>query len=161
MNLPAHYTLYQLNDAYLNALYNLEIDENGEVIGGEHLELIKEERDQKIQNYAHMYLIWEAEIKAAEAEKKRIEAIRKSLERKMEWAKDTLSHIVMPGVKIGRVSWRESKALEIDADAIDNIPEEFIIHEITPIKSAIQRAIKGGAEIPGCEIITRQNIQIK
>lgn len=161
MSQPAHHTLYELNTAYLDALNNIEIDENGEVIGGEHLELIKEERDQKIQNYAHMFLIWKTEIEAVEAEKKRIESIRKSLDRKMEWAKNTLAHIVMPGAKIGRVSWRKSEALEISADAIENIPEQFIIHEITPIKSAIQRAIKDGAEIPGCEIVTRQNIQIK
>lgn len=161
MNKPAHHTLYELNTAYLEALNNMEVDENGEVIGGEHLELIKEERDQKIQNYAHMYLIWEAEIEAAEKEKRRVEAIRKSLDRKMEWVKNTLTHIVMPGQKIGRISWRKSEALEIGEEALDHLPQELLKVEITPIKSAIQRAIKDGAEIPGCEIVTRQNIQIK
>ncbi len=160
-NLSGLYSLYELDHAYLEALNNLEIDENGEVIGGEHLALIKEARDQKLQNYAHMFLILKAHVEAAEKEKKRIEAIRKSWDSKMSWIKQTLSTMVMPGAKVGRISWRKSTALEISAEFIDEIPPEYVIQELKPVKGLIQAAIERGEIIPGCEIIERQNIQIK
>lgn len=161
VNLPAHYSLYQLNQAYLEALHNIEIDENGEVIGGEHLDLLKDAIDQKIQNYAHMYLIWETELEAVKKEKHRIESIRLSLETKMYWAKKSIQGMIEPGVKIGRISWRKSTALEIDEGVIDEIPAEYVVQELKPLKEQIKLALSKGEIIPGCRLITNQNIQIK
>lgn len=159
LNLPAHYSLYELDNAYKEAIQNLQVTDDGEVIGGEHLPFLKEARDQKIRNYAHMYLILETELEGIDKESKRIAAIKKAHVRKMEWLKQNLEVIVQPGEKFERVTWRKSKAIEvIDVDAL---PPEYVIQELTPIKSQLALALKRGEAINGCEIVERNHIQIK
>lgn len=158
-NLPAHYSLYVLNDVYLNALRNLEIDENGEVVGGEHLQLLQDARDQKVRNYAHMVLILETELDAVKKEKDRIATIQSRIKSKINWLESNLKVIVKPGEKFERISWRKSKSLEIMN--IDSIPEDCLIHEIKPDKDEITRRIKQGAEFDGCQLVEKLNIQIK
>lgn len=59
------------------------------------------------------------------------------------------------------IGWRKSVAVNIIDQAI--IPEEFMKTEVvkTPMKAAIKNVIESGAQVPGCELESRNNIQIR
>lgn len=53
-------------------------------------------------------------------------------------------------------------AVEFDAKCIGDVPEEFLKFKDPELdKVAVKKAIKAGETVPGCELVARQNLQIK
>ena len=60
------------------------------------------------------------------------------------------------------MSFRKSEAVEFDAKCIGDVPEEFLKFKDPELdKVAFKKAIKAGESVPGCELVQRQNLQIK
>ncbi|MEI9966198.1 MAG: siphovirus Gp157 family protein [Candidatus Moraniibacteriota bacterium] len=62
---------------------------------------------------------------------------------------------------IAKLSFRESKTVEIDNIAL--LPERFVVTKTsrTPDKKAIKEALENGEEVSGARIEEHQNLQIK
>lgn len=105
-----------------------------------------------------------AEIAAYKAEKDAFAEREKQAKMKVEklsaWLSDALNGEKMTTDKVA-VSFRKSEAVKIND--IDAIPNDYIVETITesPDKLAIKEAIKSGYSVPGCELVTNTNIQIK
>lgn len=87
----------------------------------------------------------------------RSQALRDYLARGMEAA--GIEKVEGPGVKI---SFRRSSAVVIDGE--DLIPSEFMRSKEAPPpapdKAALSKALKAGADIPGCHLEARKLLQI-
>lgn len=57
------------------------------------------------------------------------------------------------------ISFRKSKALEIEEGV--ELPTLFLKVKTEPDKTAITDYIKNGGEIKGCQLVEKNNIQIK
>lgn len=101
-------------------------------------------------------------IEVFEAEEKRLNARRKSMEKKVEWLKGYLASSLQ-GEQIDdprvRVYYGTSNELVIDTE---NIPEEYVIHQEPKIDKARMKAdVKNGREIDGVHIEEKKYIVVK
>lgn len=155
--------LYQLNDKYLTALATLDVNEDGEIIGGEVLKELQDERDVKALSYAKLIRMLNAEVKEIKEEESRLKAMRTGLQNKIDWLKSTLEGVVQPGEKFkdmhASIYWMTTETLEVSN--IDDLPQEFIKVTVEPMKDAIKRAIKSGGLIHGVELVQKQALIVK
>ncbi|MBR3238474.1 MAG: siphovirus Gp157 family protein [Oscillospiraceae bacterium] len=162
--------LYDI-DTQLEAALEAAFDpETGEILDEEAMARVDElqlERDNKIEGVALWIKNLTAEAEALKKEKEAFAAREKAAKNKVERLKGWLAY-ALHGEKFKTdrtaISWRKSVALEVNEDAIDmqRLGPEFI--KLPPPelnKTAIKDAIKEGAIIPGCQLVERQNIQIK
>jgi hypothetical protein len=63
-----------------------------------------------------------------------------------------------PRVKLG---WRSSTAVELDEDAVDGLPFEFIQVKRVPDKKAIREALESEQEVKGARLVQRRHLQVK
>ena len=142
--------LYEISKAYLDALENLEADENGEI------NLLPLEEVNA-----------ELNTKSIKDEEANLMARRKAYENKAENLKEYLSSCMQfvgaskfETAKV-KLSFRASESVEIRN--MDEIPSDFMVEKVTvaPDKTAIKAAIKNGILIPGAEIVRKENLQIK
>lgn len=139
--------------------------ETGEVIDIEALEALQMEREQKIENIACWYknLLSDAdqlkEQKNAFAEREKAarskaDSLKKFLESYLDGKKFETAKVAM--------SYRKSEAVEFDAAYIHDIPADYLKFKEPELdKTAVKKAIKAGETIPGCQLVTRNNLQIK
>lgn len=165
-------TLYELDarlDALLEKVWQTEdglIDkESGEVLDNSVLDDLQMEFTEKVDNIGCYIknLCAEAEMYEREAEwqahrakraKAKAESLRKYLMLHMEEGKKFSSpHCEM--------KWSKSEATNIFD--ISLIPKEYIKvkTEEKPDKTAIKKAIKAGATVPGAELVRNVNLTIK
>ena len=135
----------------------------GEYLDTDKLDALKIERSKKIRNIAcwGRYLDGECDgdstlIAQFTARKRRDEALQKRLKEYLQF--------VLDGEKVKadefEISYRKSTSVEIENEKM--IPNEYRIPQPSKIdKKAIGAALKGGEEVPGADLVTRQNIQIK
>lgn len=88
-----------------------------------------------------------------------IAALEMERDKKIEnlgcWYKNLLAEKVA-------MSFRKSEAVEFDAKCIGDVPEEFLKFKDPELdKVAVKKVIKAGETVPGCELVARQNLQIK
>lgn len=142
--------------------------ESGEVIDFEKLDALTMERDQKIENIALWVKNLEADAKAYKEEKDNFAQKQKSAENKAKSLKEYLSRFLdgtaYKSTKVN-VSFRTSKAVDVfDISALmtmDDCDNYLKYKEPEPDKTAIKNAIASGVNVPGCQIVENQNIQIK
>lgn len=102
-----------------------------------------------------------------DAEIKRLQALKKRVDREQERVKDYLAQACeMTGTKqingiYANISFRKSEQTIIDDESA--LPKEYVIEKVTysPDKTKIKAAIKAGQEVQGAHIEIKQNIQIK
>lgn len=141
--------------------------ESGEVIDFEKLDALTMERDQKIENIALWVKNLEADAKAYKEEKDNFAQKQKSAENKAKSLKEYLSRFLdgtaYKSTKVN-VSFRTSKAVDVfDISALmtmDDCDNYLKYNEPEPDKTAIKNAIASGVNVPGCQIVENQNIQI-
>ena len=75
-----------------------------------------------------------------------------------------LEQFLEPGCKLkdarAAISWRKSEAVSCWADP-QMLPPDFQRVKVEADLSAIKAALKDGQDVPGAELQTKQNIQIK
>lgn len=149
--------IWQIDEAIMQC-----VNEDGEVIDIEKMNALQMERTQKCENIALWIKNLLAEAKALGEEKKHLDERKQACERKAEslkgYLKDALSGQRFSTSKVA-VSYRKSQSVEVlDAELI---PAEYwkVNPEIS--KKDISEALKEGKDVPGCQLVEKENIQIK
>lgn len=161
-------TLYEINEAIMEA-YEKAIDpETGEVIDDDlfqSLEQLQMEREAKCENVACWIKDLQGDAEKIKAEANNLAARAKAAENKAERLKAYLEW-ALKGEKLKTprcaISYRTSKAVEIDPEALAFMPERFLrFKDPEPDKKAIGDAIKAGEEIAGCRLVEKTSMIIK
>lgn len=139
--------------------------ESGEIIDLEAIAALEMERDKKIENLGCWYKNLLADAEALKAQKNAFAKREKAAKAKAESLKGFLGRYLngkkFETAKVA-MSFRKSEAVEFDAKCIGDVPEEFLKFKDPELdKVAVQKAIKAGETVPGCELVQRQNLQIK
>lgn len=139
--------------------------ESGEIIDLEAIAALEMERDKKIENLGCWYKNLLAEAEALKAQKNAFAEREKAKKAKAESLRGFLRRYLngkkFESAKVA-MSFRKSEAVEFDAKCIGDVPEEFLKFKDPELdKVAVKKAIKAGETVPGCELVARQNLQIK
>lgn len=158
-------------EAELKELYDNLLDENGdldyEIV--EQLEYLTLAREEKIENTALYVKNIDYEIEALKAEKKKIDQRIKSRQKKQDFLKNLLGSTLL-GQKFRTartsISFRRSTQVQVDENFIEYAKEkypELVRTKITeaPDKTKIKEILADGGELEHCELITKQNINIR
>lgn len=139
--------------------------ESGEIIDLEAIAALEMERDNKIENLGCWYKNLLADAEALKAQKNAFAEREKATRTKAESLRGFLGRYLngkkFETAKVA-MSFRKSEAVEFDAKCIGDVPEEFLKFKDPELdKVAVKKAIKAGETVPGCELVQRQNLQIK
>jgi len=152
-------TLYDIKQELIDCTDS----DTGEIIDVARFEELQLEASVKIENVAlwHKNLLSDAEAFKAEKEvlAHREKVARNKADSLKRYLNDALAgkEFDTPRVKI---SYRKSTMLEYDGKS--EIPEEYLkVAEPTIDKTAITKALKDGAELPGFTLTVNNNIQVK
>lgn len=161
-------TLYDIN-ARMEYLLEQVDEETGELLCSyEELEALALARDEKLENLALYIKNKAAEAEAIKAEKQALEKRQKAALNRAEKARDFLARM-LAGEKFTTpkvaVSWRKSQAVQLDGDFLPwamQYGDQFLSYkDPDPDKKAIAAALKAGEAVPGAELVTNLNMQIK
>lgn len=161
-------SLYEL-DTKIKGCIQLDAEhvvdtEDGEILNLQQFEALQMERGQKIEGMCCYIKNLMAEAVAYEAEEKRMRERRAAKEREIDRCKGYLAGVLY-GEKFEtprcKISWRKSEICNVLN--IDAVPDEFKRTKVTidADKTAIKKAIKAGAEVPGAEVIQKLNMTLK
>lgn len=158
--------LYEI-DKGLRALWNKVMEQDGELTEDDvkALDELNLAKDEKIKGYGVIIRELDREIADCMAEMDRIREISDRLKNRREWLVNNLKYFMQSqgipkfeSIEVN-IGFRKSKSLEIDENA--NLPKEFIRITETPDKKAITDFIKAGGTVDGCQLVEKENIQIK
>lgn len=162
-------TLFEINEAIAKALENAIDVETGEITDFSELEALEIDRQEKIKNTALYILNIRAEAQALEEQERKFKERKQALQNKEKRILDRLKFDLngesFKSLEVN-ISYRKSKSVEITSDvdfemfAMEH-PEYTKPIKIEADKTAIKEAITNGIEIPGCEIVEKQNMQVK
>lgn len=156
-------TLFNINKAILEFDYEID-EETGEILNAEALDALQLAREEKIEGVGLWIKNLQAEAEAVKKEKDAMAERQRRLEKKAESLKDYLAY-ALQGEKFSTpriaMSWRKSESVLIPDEAL--LDDRFV--NITmikkPDKKLIKDTLKAGREVPGAELVTKQNLQIK
>lgn len=156
-------TLFDINKAILEFDYEID-EETGEILNAEALDALQLAREEKIEGVGLWIKNLQAEAEAVKKEKDVMAERQRRLEKKAESLKDYLAY-ALQGEKFSTpriaMSWRKSESVLIPDEAL--LDDRFV--NITmikkPDKKLIKDTLKAGREVPGAELVTKQNLQIK
>ena len=158
--------LYEIANQYRDALDNIEVDENGELLNADQIEAVDGAFDDKAEAVAVYIKELSCFSSALKDEKKRIEARIKATESKVEWLKGYLTRQMevaqkeeLKGLKAS-ISFRQSISTRIDEC---QLPKKYwrVTTKREPDKDALKKLLKDGVKIRGAELVVNRNIQIK
>jgi outer membrane murein-binding lipoprotein Lpp len=168
----ATWKLYEIDDLLRQAIdaADAEINqETGEIPEGwgEFLDAVQLDRDHKVLSVACYIKELDAEAAALKSERDRLAERQRATEAKAERIREYLSAHVQPGEKLSDaravISWRKSDSVDVQVDA-GMLPTQYVREipaRVEPDKVALKAALKAGEAVPGCVLVTKQNIQIK
>lgn len=119
----------------------------------------------KVDGYATSIHKFESLAEAADAEIKRITAIKKSATNSAKRLKEALTYgmdvmgIDKAEIGLNKLSFRNTTAVNITDETL--IPAQFIKVETSPDKAAIKKALQSGILVEGTELVTNRNLQIR
>lgn len=153
--------LFEIDDAIMGCVDQ----ETGDIVDIEKLEALEAERDTKISNIACWIKNLDAEAEAIKTEKKNMEKRQKAAENKAEQLRKYLTNY-LAGAKFSdakvSISYRVSVATEISPDLdINTLPDKYKKITVSANTSAIKEALNNGEKIEGCQLVNKNNIQIK
>jgi len=161
-------TIYQIEQSY-NQLAEQLLDNDGELTPelAEQLAITEEQLQNKSVAYSFVIKQMDADIDTIDAEIKRLQAAKKQREKASEYLKERIKHamelfsieeIKTPLVKI---NFRKSESVWVDD--VNALPADYKVVKVTEQadKAAIKEAIKNGADIIGCRVVTNHNLQIR
>lgn len=160
--------IYELKDQ-IKACIQLDEEhvvdtEDGEILNLQQFEALQMERDAKVEGLACYIKNKLADAEAIDAEANTLShrsgVIRKEVERCKAYLAGALygEKFETPRCKI---TWRKSEVCNVLS--MEEIPDEYKRTKVTvdADKMAIKKAIKGGMEIPGAEVIQKLNMTLK
>jgi len=118
-----------------------------------------------LHNATKKYINEAAQLGALKAERARIDALKAERENTLDALERTIGRLIGEGNKadigFAKLSWRRSEYVEIAAGKEDQLPDAYLIPKWVPDKTQIKADLKQGATIPFCQLVERQNLQIK
>lgn len=161
-------TLYEIDKAIVIATEMAVDPETGEINDEamlQTLEQLKIDREHKIENIGCYVKNLEADAKAIKEESRNLAARAKAAENKAEHLRQYMQFCLgeekfqTPRLS---VSFRHTKKVEVDADMLDAIPDQYLrFKDPEPDKKAIGDALKAGEVIPGCGLVDSVSMIIK
>lgn len=165
-------SLYEIDrtiESILERMFAEVDEETGEVSQGilDELDQMQAARAEKFDNIGAYIKNLEAEAAAIKTEmnnlKERLESKLRHVERLKEYVANSLLSNGEKKMETPRVafSFRSSERVEIIDK--DQIPKKYMVKKVTfdPDKTEIKNMLKSGHKIKGCELVQRQNLQIK
>lgn len=164
-------SLYQIEKDYLYIIDALENSMSEEISeqeineANQLLEINQADFQEKARAYAFVIRNEEASLEAIENEIKRLTALKKSKQGKIDSLKTRISNAMQlfgfDKIDLGlfKLSFRKSQSVQIEEGAI--IPDALTKVVVSPDKTALKNAIKSGEVIPGVSIVESKNLQIK
>lgn len=155
-------TLFELNKAIAD--FELEVNEDGEVLNIDGLDALELEKKEKIENIGLWVRNLEAEKDAVSNQKKIFADREARLGKKIESLKGYLTY-ALGGQKFSTdkvaVSFRKSESVHITDEHL--ITDEYMDVSVVkkPNKKVIKDALKSGKDVFGAELLEKQNISIK
>ena len=137
--------------------------DTGEVVDIERLSKLQMVRERKLEGVALCIKNLRADALAYKAEKEafaeRERQAKDKAERLSEWLTKALDGERIQTNRVA-VTFRKSESVMVDEE---KCPEEYMNKKVTysPDKTRIKAAIKAGKTVEGCELVLRNNIQIK
>lgn len=161
-------SVYEL-DAKISSCIQLDAEhvvsvDDGEILNLQQFEALQMERDKKIEGLCCYIKNKIADAEAIYAEIDVLSQRASVMKREAERCKNYLAGVLY-GEKFEtprcKITWRKSEICNVLN--IDAVPDEFKRTKVTvdADKTAIKKAIKGGAEIPGAEVIQKLNMTLK
>ena len=160
--------LYEIEDDLAN-LIELDADrfvngETGEIIDRKAFDDLQVEWNAKIEAVICGYKNENSEAKAIKEEIDNLTARMKQHKKRAEGYKQFLAR-VMDGKKFesgkGKISWKESEVVNVTCK-VKSLPEIYQRwQEPEANKELIKKDLKNNIVIPGCELVKKNNIQIK
>ena len=155
-------SLYELNAALNNFVWEID-EETGEILNALDLDAIELARDTKIEQLGLWIKNLNAEAEALKKEKEAFCAREKAAKNKAESIKQYLTWALNgENYKSTRVAmtWRKSTAVEVTDAA--RIPKAYLIAQEPKVdKQQIKADLKQGYNVPGAELVERNNLMIK
>ena len=160
-------TLYEIKDIYLNALDNLEVNEDGEITNLDVIEKAEGEFKDKAEAVACYIKTLEAEAKALKAEAETLTERRNVKKNRAEKLREYLAFCLESAgaerVETSKCNlyFRKSNRVVIDDEA--SLDEKYVVIKATRCvaKTAIKDDIFSGIEVAGAHLETFKNLQIK
>jgi hypothetical protein len=162
--------LYEITKEYREAMDNMEVNEDGEIVNFEEIEAKEGEFDAKAEAIALYIKNLSSDAQAIKTEESNLAERRKSTEKKAEYLKDYLAKAMLAAEKQTietakcKLSFRKSTSLNITNEEwfFDKYPElvKMEIKKSIP-KKEITELIKSGKSFVGVELVENQNLQIK
>ena len=160
--------LFEIDDA-IQRCVKLENSDNyvdtetGEIIDTAAIEQLEMDRDTKIRNIACWIKNLESDEKALAEQIKTFTARKNAAKNKRESLKSYLAAF-LNGKKWQNsevaISWRKSESVEVEEGAA--IPEQYLRYKEPEINKAQLKAdLKAGTVVYGCQLVTKNNIQVK
>ena len=161
-------SVYEL-DAKISSCIQLDEEhvvsvDDGEVLNLQQFEALQMERDAKVEGLACYIKNKIADAEAIYAEIDVLSQRASVMKREAELCKAYLAGVLY-GEKFEtprcKVSWRKSEVCNVLP--MEELPDEYKRTKVTvdADKTAIKKAIKAGAEIPGAEVIQKLNMTLK
>lgn len=160
--------LFELTTELQNAMENIVIDpETGEATGFESVDALDIAFDDKAEGYALAIKNLLAFADSAKAEADKMNARAKAAKAKADKLKEHLSQSMAAVGKTkietarAALSFRKSVSVKITDD--ESIPDELfkVTVKKEPDKTEIGKLLKSGGSVPGAELETKMNLQIK
>ena len=122
------------------------------------------DRETKLLSIACVIKDYEADADAMAAEIKKMADRKKSVQSKADSMRQWLERNLTEGEKLhdsrADIGWRKSTVLDMTCEP-ESLPDYLQTVLITANKNNIKDCLKRGESIPGCSLVTRQNMQIK
>ena len=169
-------SLYEVSAEILNCIRIEDTEdmvntETGEVFDKEAFEKLQGDFNEKALGLAKWIKNLDAERKAIYDERKKLEAREKTISRKIESIKNYLDFCTsqIPKDKLPKdattvLTRTKSTSTEVNLAELMKFKDcdSYLKYDDPkPDKTAIKNALKGGVEIPGCQLIEKENLQIK
>jgi hypothetical protein len=119
-------------------------------------------RDDKLEACCCVLKNFRAWIEMHKLEIQRLTARKQILENRAEQLENWVGGIIGPeGWEQGlhRLSWRKSKSVEVEDP--EKLPLEMTRVKLEADKTALKKAIEGGATFEGVKLVEKQSLQIK
>lgn len=135
--------------------------ETGEVFDKEYLDNLPMEQEKKSRNVGLVIKNMSNDIDLIDKEIKRLTAMKKSTQSKIESLKSYILTYGCP-VKDVAVTIRFSKGREsVEVEKGVDLPAPFRKYTWTPNKTEIRKALKAGQEIEGCRLVRKPSVSVK
>lgn len=137
--------------------------ETGEVFTVDNLENLQLVKEEKLEGCAVVYKELKADAEALATEIKTLQERKNRILKKQEWLADYMA-VALNGEKLKTpkctISYRKSESVELVGELTD-VPTEYCRTKVELDKTAVKKALKAGMGVPGCQLVARNNLQIK